>query len=552
MAILSRYTDLVEPLSVDEAFLDVSGSTALLGPAEQIARDIKDRILSETGLMASVGVAPNKFLAKIASDLEKPDGFVVVPDDGVRDFLNPLPISRLWGVGPKTAARLGTLGARNVSDLAAIPKGDPDRHPWCCGRAPLAPGASQDDRKVTPNWEPKSISSETTFDKDHGDVNLLIDTLRSLSDQVARRLRRQKFRAGLVTLKLRYASFTTHTKQTSVAELVETGDDVFRLALRMFKQFPLAERVRLIGVGTGMLTREGENPEQLTLFSGARTGERLARTVDEIQDRSVTKRCAGDRNCPDNIRRLTLSIPTVQAATEADMHIFLSLFLILLQQGAQDAAQTVDFTGSEDPNELQAVIETTSGEFIMEFYAELAPNHVNQFIRLAREGFYDGTIFHTTFPHGIVQAGDPLTLELERRAEYGSGGFNMGLEPEFSELEFTAGTVVATLLPGEPASAGSQFFICIGDQPQFTGQFTAFGHVIEGIEVVDEISMTPTDDKQIATERVEIVGITIRPIPPATRDSVHHGNHRGAWRIPCRHGNCLRRHRDRAPARERT
>ena len=196
------------------------------------------------------------------------------------------------------------------------------------------------------------------------------------------------------------------------------------------------------------------------------------------------------------------------------MHIFLSLFLILLQQGAQDAAQTVDFTGSEDPNELQAVIETTSGEFIMEFYAALAPNHVNQFIRLAREGFYDGTIFHTTFPHGIVQAGDPLTLEPERRAEYGSGGFNMGLEPEFSELEFTAGTVVATLLPGEPGSAGSQFFICIGDQPQFTGQFTAFGHVIEGIEVVDEISMTPTDDKQIATERVEIVGITIRPIPP--------------------------------------
>ena len=285
MAILSHYTDLVEPLSVDEAFLDVSGSTALLGPAELIARDIKDRILSETGLMASVGVAPNKFLAKIASDLEKPDGFVVVPDDGVRDFLDPLPISRLWGVGPKTAARLGTLGARNVSDLAAIPKetlidtlGVSGEHLWHLARG-------QDDRKVTPDWEPKSISSETTFDKDTGDVNLLIDTLRSLSDQVARRLRRQRFRAGLVTLKLRYASFTTHTKQTSVAERVETGDDVFRLALRMFKQFPLAERVRLIGVGTGMLTREGENPEQLTLFSGARTGKRLARTVDEIQDR---------------------------------------------------------------------------------------------------------------------------------------------------------------------------------------------------------------------------------------------------------------------------
>ena len=285
MEILGHYTDLVEPLSVDEAFLDVSGSIALLGPAEQIARDIQSRIRSETGLTASVGVAPNKFLAKIASDLEKPDGFVVVPDDSIRDFLDPLPISRLWGVGPKTAARLGALGTRTVSDLAAISKanlvdtlGVSGEHLWHLARG-------EDDREVIPNWEPKSISSETTFEKDTRDVKLLTHTLRTLSDQVARRLRKQRFRAGLVTLKLRYSSFRTHTKQTSVGDRVETGDDIFRFALRMFEQFPLFESIRLIGVGTGMLEREGENPEQLALFSGRRAGERLARTVDEIHDR---------------------------------------------------------------------------------------------------------------------------------------------------------------------------------------------------------------------------------------------------------------------------
>lgn len=183
------------------------------------------------------------------------------------------------------------------------------------------------------------------------------------------------------------------------------------------------------------------------------------------------------------------------------------------------------FFPQEDPKQLQAVFDTSGGTFIIEFYPEQAPNHVKKFIELARQGFYSGTTFHSVVAHGIVQAGDPETKNAQARAKYGTGGFNLGLKPEISNLPFKQGTVVATLLPGFPNSAGSQFFICVADQPQFTGQFTAFAHVVEGIEVVDKISTTPADDKQIANERVEIKSILIRPIPvppppPFTTESI--------------------------------
>ena len=192
--------------------------------------------------------------------------------------------------------------------------------------------------------------------------------------------------------------------------------------------------------------------------------------------------------------------------------IQLFLVVMLIQTATAESRPLQDLP--MDPRETQAVVETTAGNFVLEFYVDQAPNHVDHFLQLVQEGFYNGTTFHSMFEHGIIQGGDPNSKEPERRAEYGTGGFNMGLEPEFSDIDFTAGTVVATLLPGDPASAGSQFFVCIGDQPQFTGQFTAFAHVVEGIEVVDRISSTPVDDSQIALERVEILGIALQPIPP--------------------------------------
>src|SRR5215475_5283439 len=170
-------------------------------------------------------------------------------------------------------------------------------------------------------------------------------------------------------------------------------------------------------------------------------------------------------------------------------------------------------TPQEDIKQLQAVFDTTAGTFVMEFYPDQAPAHVKQFIQLAREGFYNGTIFHSMVAHGIVQGGDPETKDRQARAKYGTGGFNRGLKSEISSLPFAQGTVAATLLPGDPNSAGSEFLIIVTDQPQFTGQFTAFGHIVEGIEVADKISTTPVDDKQIAKDRIEIKNITIRPRP---------------------------------------
>jgi peptidyl-prolyl cis-trans isomerase B (cyclophilin B) len=179
----------------------------------------------------------------------------------------------------------------------------------------------------------------------------------------------------------------------------------------------------------------------------------------------------------------------------------------------------------DDLKQLQAVFDTSAGSFIVEFYPDEAPNHVRRFIDLAKQGFYNGTIFHSMVAHGIVQGGDPETKNPQARAKYGTGGFNLGLKPEFSKIPFTQGTLAATLLAGDANSAGSEFLFIVTDQPQFTGQFTAFGHVVEGIEVVDKISTTQVDDKQIAKDRIEIRNITIRPRPvppppPFTQESV--------------------------------
>jgi DNA polymerase-4 len=285
MGILSRYTDMVEPISIDEAFLDVSGSTALMGPAEGIARNLKSTIKQETGLTASVGVAPNKLLAKIASDLDKPDGFVVVREGEIESFLVNLRVSRLWGVGPKTAMRLQKLGIHTIGEIAAIPLqkmvgalGASGEHLWR-----LAHG--EDERRVVSEWEPKSISNETTFERDTSDNDLLLKTLRQLSDKVAGRLRRQGFKTRTISLKLRYQNFTTFTRQTSVPEGLDTGNEIFALIRTLFERLPLEESVRLIGVGTSNLLRASKEEEQLSLFETSGQSERLAEALDEIHNR---------------------------------------------------------------------------------------------------------------------------------------------------------------------------------------------------------------------------------------------------------------------------
>ena len=285
MEIFRNYTNLVEPLSIDEAFLDVTGSIALMGPVHEIAQDVKRTICERTGLTASVGVAPNKFLAKIASDLQKPNGLVIVEPDQVPQFLADLPISRLWGVGPKTETRLRRMGVRTISDLSGLGRatlvqemGAAGEHLWHLSRG-------EDNRPVVSGWAPKSISSETTFESDTDDRDRLVRTLRELSEQVARRLRKQKYQARTITLKLRYASFTTHTRQTTIPRPIETGRGIFEVAFPLFEGFPLTEKIRLIGVGAGHLSRDSERRAQLGLFPGSETSEKLAHTVDEIREK---------------------------------------------------------------------------------------------------------------------------------------------------------------------------------------------------------------------------------------------------------------------------
>ena len=157
----------------------------------------------------------------------------------------------------------------------------------------------------------------------------------------------------------------------------------------------------------------------------------------------------------------------------------------------------------------QASVETTMGTFVLEFLPEVAPNHVGYFLKLASEGAYDGTSFHRVIKYGIIQGGDPLSKDPAARDRYGTGGLGV-LMAEFSKEQHTRGAVSAVRIPGKPDSAGSQFFICVTDQLSLDGQFSVFGRVVEGIDVVQKISEVPADEKTIATERVEIVSVTVR------------------------------------------
>src|SRR5262245_21901718 len=286
MGVFRRYTDLVEPLSIDEAFLDITGSIALFGRPDQIARSIKNEIRESTGLTASIGLAPNKFLAKIASDIRKPDGFMVVEEQDIETFLRDLPISRLWGVGPKTEQRLQELGFRTIGNLAAAKRESLVQMLGSLGEHLFHLSRGHDERPVVSNWEPKSISSETTFDEDTADRELLLRTILELADHVAQRLRKDNYRARKVTLKLRYSSFSTHTKQQSLDRQVQTGEEIAAVARTLFAQFPLKQKIRLIGVAAGDLHREGADPQQLALFrEPAESKEKLSRTVDEIKEK---------------------------------------------------------------------------------------------------------------------------------------------------------------------------------------------------------------------------------------------------------------------------
>ena len=292
--IFGEFSPQVEGLSLDEAFLDLTGSERLLGPARDVAARLRKRVRDETQLAVSVGIGPVKMVAKIASAASKPDGLLEVPRDGVREFLSPLPVRAIWGVGPVGGERLRAAGFETLGELAAC---DPEQlrkavGNWGVDIARLARG--EDIREVQAYREPKSYSEENTFLNDISDVDTLEATILTHAESVARRLRRDQIKARVVVLKWRPAErrapgprgYPARSRQITLAEATDDGDVIAREARKLLAKAKLDEAVRLIGVGAEGL--ESREPPQLSLFEDAPDKKRrtdLNRALDEITDR---------------------------------------------------------------------------------------------------------------------------------------------------------------------------------------------------------------------------------------------------------------------------
>jgi len=283
MALLGEFSPLVEPVSVDEAFIDLTGTASLFGPARDAVRRIKARIRAETGLTASAGLAANKFIAKIASDLRKPDGMVVVEPGAEAEFLAPLPIERLWGVGKATARSLAALGIATIGQLQRLPRATLVSRLGDHGAGLHELAFGRDDRAVTPWTAPKSMGAETTFERDTDDRTRLETTLRGQAERVARELRAGGVAASRVTLKLRFADFRTITR-SQTGDPTQDGLELYRRVMTLLAREALVQRVRLIGVSASTLGPPASG--QLGLLDpNAVRRERLARAVDGISER---------------------------------------------------------------------------------------------------------------------------------------------------------------------------------------------------------------------------------------------------------------------------
>lgn len=285
MEIMEEYTPLVEQVSIDEAFLDVTGCERLWGPPEQIARTLQQRILELCRLPSSVGVAGNKLVAKIASGLRKPRGLVVVPPGEEAAFLAPLPIEALWGVGAVAARRLHDLGLHTIGDLAAVPEKTLTYAFGSQGATLYQHAHGRDDRPLVCEWRRRSLSREQTFARDVLDQGELERTLLALSDDVAAGLRRAGLQGRVVELKLRYGDFTTITRQITLDHATNLSPTIVQHARQLLRRARRAGApVRLLGVGMSGLV---EQPAyQLALF-GEDDGRwtRLSQALDDIRGR---------------------------------------------------------------------------------------------------------------------------------------------------------------------------------------------------------------------------------------------------------------------------
>jgi DNA polymerase IV len=293
MVIMRSYTPLVEPIALDEAFLDVQSARRLHGTGPEVARAVRARVLDETGLTASVGVATTKLLAKLASDLAKPDGLLVVEPGTELAFLHPLDVGRLWGVGPATRGRLAALGVQTVGDLAAVPEATlVAKLGNASGRHLHALAWNRDERAVEPDQELKSIGHEETFPVDVFDRAALEHEIVRLADRVAARLREARRAARTVQLKLRYADFRTITRSRTLSDPTDVGADVARVARGLLDAVPVDDGVRLLGVSAQQLSAPdpgGTPPGQPSLFDASPAGDAPPRGPDDGRRAAVER-----------------------------------------------------------------------------------------------------------------------------------------------------------------------------------------------------------------------------------------------------------------------
>ncbi len=283
--IFQKFTPEIEPISLDEAFLDITGSLQLFGSAEKIGRDIKLQIKEQLGLVASVGIAPNKFLAKLASDLDKPDGFVIITEENKQQILDPLPVSRIWGVGKVTEKALKSKGINTIRQLREAPPevlhsifGDQTPH-----MLRLVQGI--DNREVESNREAKSISSEQTFATDITDKEVLLGVLLNQVGDVAQRLRTNDLEARTITLKLRYDDFRTVTRSTTFDSPTNTTKTLWQQAKEVFVKWhkKSAGPLRLLGFGASGLQKAGTGQQSLFAEPEQEKQERLDKAFDDIR-----------------------------------------------------------------------------------------------------------------------------------------------------------------------------------------------------------------------------------------------------------------------------
>ena len=285
--IFNRFTSVFEPLSLDEAFLDVAGSEKLFGDAETIGRKIKSTIADELKLVASVGVAPNKFLAKVASDLEKPNGFVVVRPADVAEFLDPLDVKRVWGIGPKTQKKFSRLGVQRIGQLRKLPMdtlkqlfGLNADHFWRLARG-------IDTRQVVPDRMAKAVGHESTFSQDVDDDDVLESWMWELSDQVGQRLRRNQVFGKTVSTKIRFYDFRTISRSKTIPDRTNSTRAIAETAVNLLRSVRTEQRdsIRLLGVRVGNLSANAYQQQQLFDQEQDQRTKQIDSAADAIRDR---------------------------------------------------------------------------------------------------------------------------------------------------------------------------------------------------------------------------------------------------------------------------